>query len=225
MRASSPRRCELVADGDRVGRLAAAVEVDDRVEDDLVDRTVEVDAAEHLADVGDGVLGEQHRAEHALLGGVVLRRRAVARTARALTRLVRRGAVTPVVARRLGQARHVPRPLLGDAHAVAPPRCSSTPHAVDGCDRSDARGEHRHRRTPWVRPRLAPRSDPSYRRCCVPRSPCQRVNLGAFRSPRTARCPQGLGITSRDVDDTPGPVVRPVDNVWTSGSVRPPAPL
>ena len=100
---------ELGGDGDRVGRLAAAVEVDDRVVDDLVGGPVEVDAAHDLGDVGDGVLGQQHRAEHALLGGVVLRRRAVAGPGRALARLVGRRAVAPVVHRsRSGEARAGP---------------------------------------------------------------------------------------------------------------------
>ena len=53
---------ELGGDGHHVDRLAAAVEVDDRVVDRLVRGPVEVDAAQHLGDVGDGVLGEQHRA-------------------------------------------------------------------------------------------------------------------------------------------------------------------
>ena len=38
---------------------------------------VEVAGLEDLDDVGDGVLGEQHAAQHALLGGDVLRRRLV----------------------------------------------------------------------------------------------------------------------------------------------------
>ena len=60
-------------DGDRVGRLAPAVEVEDRVEDRRVDRPVEVVGLEDLDDVGDRVLGQQHAAEHALLGRDVLR--------------------------------------------------------------------------------------------------------------------------------------------------------
>jgi hypothetical protein len=65
------------ADGDQVGGLAAAVHVDDRVEDDRVLGLVEVVGLDDLDDVGDGVLGQQHAAQHALLGGDVLRRRAV----------------------------------------------------------------------------------------------------------------------------------------------------
>ena len=89
---------QLGGDGHHVDRLAAAEEVDDRVVDGLVGRAVEVDAAEHLGHVGDRVLGDQHRAEHGLLGGHVLRRRAVAGPARRGTRLVRRRAVAPRVA-------------------------------------------------------------------------------------------------------------------------------
>ena len=80
---------------DRVGGLAATVEVDDRVVDDLVGGTVVVDALERLHHVGDRVLGEQHRAEHALLRGVVLRRRAVTGRARRAAGLVGRRPVAP----------------------------------------------------------------------------------------------------------------------------------
>ena len=58
----------------RVGRLAAAVEVQDRVVDALVGGPVEVAGPEPLEHVGDGVLAQQHPAEHGLLGGLVLRR-------------------------------------------------------------------------------------------------------------------------------------------------------
>ena len=60
-------------DGDRVGGLTAAVEVEDRVVDELVGRAVEVAGTQSLEDVGDGVLAEQHAAEHGLFGGGVLR--------------------------------------------------------------------------------------------------------------------------------------------------------
>ena len=117
---------ELGRHRDGVGGLAAAVEVDDRVVDDLVGRAVEVDAADQVGDVGDGVLGQQHRAEHALLGGVVLRRGAVAGTGGTLAGLVARGSVAPVLGGRLREARPVGTPLvgapavvLGDAHAGA----------------------------------------------------------------------------------------------------------
>ena len=64
---------QLVGDGDRVGRLAAAVEVEDRVVDQLVGGPVEVGAAQSLDAVGDRVLGQQHAAEDGLLGVDVLR--------------------------------------------------------------------------------------------------------------------------------------------------------
>ena len=63
--------------GDRVRRLAATVEVEDHLEDPGVGRPVEVGRAQQLDHVGDGVLGQQHAAEHRLLGGHVLRRRPV----------------------------------------------------------------------------------------------------------------------------------------------------
>ena len=68
---------QLVGDGDGVGRLTAAVEVEDRVVDELMGRAVEVDAARDLQDVGDRVLGEQHPAEDTLLRMHVLRRDAL----------------------------------------------------------------------------------------------------------------------------------------------------
>jgi len=64
---------QLVGDGDGVGRLAAAEEVEDGVEDQLVGGPVEVVALDRLEAVGDGVLVEQHRPEHRLLGAEVLR--------------------------------------------------------------------------------------------------------------------------------------------------------
>jgi hypothetical protein len=65
---------QLVGHRDRVGRLAPAVEVEDRVVDQLVRRSIEVVAAEDLDDVGDGVLGQHHAAQDTLLGGDILRR-------------------------------------------------------------------------------------------------------------------------------------------------------
>ena len=64
---------ELVGDGDHVGGFAVRVEREDRVEDDLVLRNVEVDAADGLDDVGHGVLREHHAAEGALLGEEIVR--------------------------------------------------------------------------------------------------------------------------------------------------------
>src|SRR5690606_17344592 len=48
-----------------------------RVVDRLVSRPVKVNTRKRLDDVGDGVLGEQHAAQHALLGGEILRRHPV----------------------------------------------------------------------------------------------------------------------------------------------------
>ena len=89
---------QLVGDGDRVGRLAAPVEVEDRVVDRLVRRPVEVGAAQHLDGVGDGVLGQQHAAEDRPLGVDILWRKPVV------------GAVAGS-----GVAAHV---KLGDRHAA-----------------------------------------------------------------------------------------------------------
>jgi hypothetical protein len=68
-----PALGELARDGDRVGRVAASVQVQDRVVDDLVRRPVEVVGVQDLDDLGDGVGGQQHPADHALLGGDVVR--------------------------------------------------------------------------------------------------------------------------------------------------------
>ena len=68
-----PRGEEGVRHRDRVGRLSAAVQVEHRLVDRLVGRLVEVGAAEHLDDVSDRVLGQQHPAEDALLREQVLR--------------------------------------------------------------------------------------------------------------------------------------------------------
>ena len=60
-------------DGDRIGGLAAAEEVEDRVVDVLVRGPVEVPGAQPLEHVGDGVLAQQHAAQHGLLGDQILR--------------------------------------------------------------------------------------------------------------------------------------------------------
>src|SRR5215467_4596574 len=62
-----------VTDGNRVGRFAAAVEFEDRLVYELMGGPVVVLRADHFQDVGDGVLGHQHPAEYALLGGQVVR--------------------------------------------------------------------------------------------------------------------------------------------------------
>ena len=58
----------------RVGRLTAAVQIEDRVVDVLVCGPVEVARPQPLQHVGDGVLAQQHAAEDRLFGGGVLRR-------------------------------------------------------------------------------------------------------------------------------------------------------
>ena len=90
---------ELVGDRDRVGGLTPAVQVEDGLVDQLVGRPVVVGWPDHLDHVRDGVLREQHPAEHALL------RRHV----------VRRGPLEIVA----------PRRNLGDAHLPLLPRVSS----------------------------------------------------------------------------------------------------
>ena len=65
---------QLIGDGDGVSRLAAAVQVQDRVVDQLVSRAVEVDPLKPLNAVGDRVLGQQHAADDALLRVHVLGR-------------------------------------------------------------------------------------------------------------------------------------------------------
>ncbi len=62
---------------DRVCRLAPAIQIQDRVVDQLVCRAVEVVAAQHLDDVGDRILGQQHAAKNRLFRLDVLRRGAV----------------------------------------------------------------------------------------------------------------------------------------------------
>ena len=89
---------QLVGDRDGVGRLAAAVEVDDRVVHDLVRRAVEVGAADLLDDVGDRVLRDHHAAEHAALGVEVLRRGPVVAAATAVA-VARRSAVLELLDR------------------------------------------------------------------------------------------------------------------------------
>ena len=70
-----PALGEVVGDGDRVDRLTAAVQVDDRIEDGLVRRPVEIGTPKDLHDVSDRVLRQQHGAEHGLLSGKILRGR------------------------------------------------------------------------------------------------------------------------------------------------------
>jgi hypothetical protein len=92
LRAARPgelaRLGELVGDGDDVGRLAVRVEVEHRVEDELVLGDVEIDASHDLDDIGHRILAEQHAADRALLCEKVVRGSAVARAVLALLSLV-----------------------------------------------------------------------------------------------------------------------------------------
>ena len=63
---------EFSRDGDRIGRLIAAVETLDDAEDEFVGRAVEVSAEKHLGGRADGVLAQQHGTEDALFCNEVL---------------------------------------------------------------------------------------------------------------------------------------------------------
>ena len=76
-RSSNPAPVQLGGDADGVGRLALAVELGGDLVNRRVGRPVEIGGAQHLDDISDRVFGQQHAAEDALLGGDVLRRRAV----------------------------------------------------------------------------------------------------------------------------------------------------
>jgi hypothetical protein len=79
---------QLIGDGEGIGGLAAAVQVEDRLVDGLVRGAVEVVPPQHLDDVGDRVLGQEHAAEHRLLGCDVLWRCAVVAACRMLVSTV-----------------------------------------------------------------------------------------------------------------------------------------
>ena len=107
---------ELGGDGDGVGRLAAPVEVQDGVVDALVRGPVEIAGPQPLEDVGDGVLREQHPAEHRLLGGHVLR----GLTAVVLPRLRRIHVRMAEVIHDCHEASHLPYIAVEHAFDVAP---------------------------------------------------------------------------------------------------------
>src|SRR5581483_3531976 len=65
---------QLGGHGDGIGWLAAPVEIEDAVEDDLMSGPVEVLTPQDFHDTGDGVFGQQHSAEYGLLSRDVLRR-------------------------------------------------------------------------------------------------------------------------------------------------------
>ena len=68
---------ELIGDDERVGGLGAVVDLDDRVEDRLVGRPVELRTTQDVDDVGDGLLAQEHATERGHLGLEVLGREAV----------------------------------------------------------------------------------------------------------------------------------------------------
>ena len=109
---------QLAGDGDGVGGVAAAVQVEDDVVDDLVRGAVEVLGAEHLDDLGDGVLGEQHAAEDALLGRDVVRWGAFELL------LVRSELGDAHLAHPLPPGRRAPRPPLADRSSSRLPQAS-----------------------------------------------------------------------------------------------------
>ena len=61
-------------DRHRVSGLPAPVQIQDRVVDVLVRRPIEVAWPQPFQHIGDGVLAQQHPAQHRLLGGHILRR-------------------------------------------------------------------------------------------------------------------------------------------------------
>ena len=71
---------QLIGDRDDIGRLAVGVEREHGVEDELVLGNVEIDAANNLDDVGDGILAEKHAAEGTLLSEQIVWGSAVARS-------------------------------------------------------------------------------------------------------------------------------------------------
>ena len=77
-----PGSGQLGRDGDGIGGLAAGVQIQDRVVDELMRRAVEIGRAHYLDDVGDRVLAEQHSAERRLLSWDILGRGAVVRGVR-----------------------------------------------------------------------------------------------------------------------------------------------
>ena len=71
--AQQPAAVQLGRHRHRVGGLPAPVQVQDRVVDVLVCRAIEVAGPQPFEDIGDGVLAQQHPAQHRLLGGHILR--------------------------------------------------------------------------------------------------------------------------------------------------------
>ncbi len=69
-----PAAGERGRDADRIGRLPTAIQLSDDLVHQPVRRPVKVDRAQDFGDIGDRVSGQQHPAEHCLLGGHVVRR-------------------------------------------------------------------------------------------------------------------------------------------------------
>ena len=106
MSSSEPLALERDRGRDDVDRLAAREEAPQRPVDAPVRRTVEVVGLEDLDDVGDGLVRQEHRAEHRCLGLHVVRRKPVPLAGRQASDIV-------------GRARHLPLPL--EAHAAGGP--------------------------------------------------------------------------------------------------------
>ena len=102
------RAVTLERDGGRddVDRLAPGEQATQRGVDATVRRTVEVVGLEDLDDVGDGLVRQEHRAEHRGLGLHVVRRQPMPFARRQASNIV-------------GRTRHLPLPL--GAHVAAGP--------------------------------------------------------------------------------------------------------
>ena len=100
-----PALGQLGRHGDGVGWLPAAVQVEDHLVHELVRGPVVIMRPDHLEDVGNRVLRQQHPAEHALLRGNVMRRRPLE---------------FPVPRRDLGNAHLMPPPLAGEPSRGGP---------------------------------------------------------------------------------------------------------
>ena len=71
--AQQPAAVQFGGHRHRVGRLPPPVQVQDGVVDVLVHRPIEVAGPQPFQHIGDGVLAQQHPAQHRLLGGQILR--------------------------------------------------------------------------------------------------------------------------------------------------------
>ncbi len=207
---------QLGGHGDRVGGFAAPEQVDDRVVDDLVAGAVEVDAAQHLGHIGDGVLGQQHRAQDRLLGGHVLRGRAVARAERRFAGRVGRRAVAPVVGRAVERGLGEPsRVALDDAQRTpsAPGSSLTDPSrsCPDHCLGTHARDDHRQRW--WTRGTVDLQG--SGARDCGARALGQPPDgTSPYPGPDSALSTGHVDNLVRPVDDTPWPVQDLSTKLW-----------